>query len=157
VADYRFLTTWLLDCPREKVFEAVHDQERWPEWWRGMEEAVELRPGNGDGVGALTRQRWRSRLPYQIEFQVEIEQVERPHLMVGRAVGELTGTGTWRLYEAEGVTAALYMWEVATTKRWMNALAPLARPVFEWNHDWLMERGGEGIARLLGCRLLAVG
>ena len=28
----------------------------------------------------------------------------------------------------------------------MNLLAPLARPVFEWNHDWVMARGGEGIA-----------
>ena len=31
----------------------------------------------------------------------------------------------------------------------------IARPVFEWNHDRVMARGGEGIARLLGCRLLA--
>ncbi len=37
----------------------------------------------------------------------------------------------------------------------MNRLAPLLRPAFEWNHDWVMARGGEGIAGLLGCRLLA--
>ena len=35
---------------------------------------------------------------------------------------------------------------MATTKAWMNLLAPVARPVFEWNHDWVMARGGEGIA-----------
>jgi hypothetical protein len=29
--------------------------------------------------------------------------------------------------------------------------------VFAWNHDWVMARGGEGIAKLLGCRLLASG
>ena len=39
----------------------------------------------------------------------------------------------------------------------MNLIAPIARPVFEWNHDWVMSRGGEGIAKLLGCRLLASG
>ena len=157
MADYRFLTTWLLDCPRERVFEAIHDQESWPQWWRGMEEAVELRAGDGDGVGALARQRWRSRLPYRIEFEVTSERVERPHLMVGRAVGELNGTGIWRIYEEGGMTAAVYEWNVATTKAWMNLLAPVARPVFKWNHDWLMQRGGEGIADLLGCRLLAIG
>jgi hypothetical protein len=27
--------------------------------------------------------------------------------------------------------------------------------LYEWNHDWVMARGGEGIARLLGCNLLA--
>jgi hypothetical protein len=39
----------------------------------------------------------------------------------------------------------------------MNLLAPLGRSIFEWNHDWVMARGGEGIAQLLGCRLLANG
>ena len=40
-----FLTTWLLESPREPVWEAIYDQERWPEWWRGVEEAEEVRPG----------------------------------------------------------------------------------------------------------------
>jgi hypothetical protein len=124
VADYSFLTTWLLESPREPVFEAIYDQARWPEWWRGVEEAEELRPGGEDGIGT---------------------------------VGELSGVGLWRLYEQDGVTAVLYEWNVATSKAWMNLLAPLARPVFEWNHDWVMARGGEGIARLLGCRLLSSG
>jgi hypothetical protein len=51
----------------------------------------------------------------------------------------------------------LYEWNVATSKAWMNLLAPVARPVFEWNHDWVMARGGEGMARLLDCKLLANG
>ena len=55
------------------------------------------------------------------------------------------------------MTAVLYEWNVATSRAWMNLLAPVARPVFEWNHDWVMARGGEGIANLLGCRLLASG
>jgi hypothetical protein len=44
---------------------------------------------------------------------------------------------------------------VRTNKRWMTLIAPLARPAFEWNHDWVMRNGGEGLARLLGARLLA--
>jgi len=158
MAQYSFLTTWLLDSPREPVFEAIYDQARWPQWWRGVEEAEELRPGNGDdGVGTVARMVWKSLLPYRVGFEVTTTRVERPHLMEGDAVGELTGTGRWRLFEREGVTAVLYEWNVATTKAWMNLVAPVARPVFEWNHDWVMARGGEGIARLLGCRLLANG
>lgn len=159
MASYSFLTAWLLECEQERVFEAIHDQQRWPEWWPGAEEAEELVPGEegADGVGSVSRLVWRSRLPYRIEFEVTTERVERPHLMQGAAVGELTGTGRWRLFEREGVTAALYEWNVITTRRWMNLLAPVARPVFESNHDWLMARGGEGISRLLGCRLLASG
>ena len=43
-----------------------------------------------------------------------------------------------------------------TTQWWMNLLAPVARPVFKANHDYVMRNGGEGIAKLLGARLLAI-
>ena len=157
MASYRFLTAWLLDAPREAVWEAIYAQERWPEWWRGVDTAEELRSGDGDRIGAVSRMVWRSLLPYRVEFEVTTTRVERPHLIEGEAVGGLQGVGRWRLFERDGVTAVLYEWNVSTTKAWMNVLAPVARPVFEWNHDWVMARGGEGLARLLGCRLLASG
>lgn len=155
MADYSFLTTWLLDSPREPVWEAIYAQARWPEWWRGVEEAEEVKPGEENGLGSVSRLVWKSLLPYKVEFEVTTTRVERPHLLEADAVGELSGVGRWRLYEHEGVTAVLYEWNVATSKLWMNLLAPVARPVFEWNHDWVMARGGEGIAKLLGCELLA--
>ena len=154
--EYSLLTTWLLESPREPVWEALHDQERWPSWWRGVEVAEEIsRPPDGADVGTVSRLVWRSLLPYRVEFEILTTRVERPALLEGRASGELAGTGRWRLYEQDGVTAVLYEWDVRTTKPWMNRLAPLLRPAFEWNHDWVMARGGEGIAALLGCRLLA--
>jgi hypothetical protein len=156
MAEYAFLTTWLLETPREPVWEAIHDQARWPEWWRGVEEASELRQGDEIGLGAVSQMVWRSLLPYRVRFEVTTTRIEYPTLMEGRAAGELEGIGRWRLYEQDGVTAVLYEWNVRTTKRWMNAMAPLLRPVFEWNHDWVMRRGGEGISHLLGCRLLAI-
>jgi hypothetical protein len=155
MAHYAFLTTWLLDAPRLPVWEAIHDQASWPSWWRGVEESVELRPGDEEGVGSISRMVWKSMLPYRVSFEVTTTRVERPNLMEGHAVGELEGVGRWRLYEQDGVTAVLYEWNVATTRPWMNRLAPLLRPAFEWNHDWVMARGGEGIAGLLGCSLLA--
>jgi len=156
MSEYAFLTTWLLDSPRRPVWEAIHDQASWPSWWRGVEEAEELsRPENGDDVGTVSRLVWKSLLPYRVEFEVTTTRVEPQRLLEGHAVGELEGIGRWRFYEQDGVTAVLYEWNVATTKPWMNRLAPLLRPAFEWNHDWVMARGGEGIAKLLGCRLLA--
>ena len=60
------------------------------------------------------------------------------------------------LFEEDGVTAVTYEWNVHTTRAWMNALAPIARPIFAVNHDFVMRNGGEGLARLLGTRLLAL-
>jgi uncharacterized protein YndB with AHSA1/START domain len=156
MAEYAFLTTWLLDSPREPVWEAIHDQEQWPSWWRGVEVAEEVsRPPGGEDVGTVSRMVWRSLLPYRVEFEVTTTRVERPTLLEGEARGELEGTGRWRFLEQDGVTAVLYEWRVATTRPWMNRMAPLLRPAFEWNHDWVMARGGEGVAALLGCDLLA--
>src|SRR5690606_1012390 len=98
---------------------------------------------------------WRSTIPYPVEFEIETTRVERPHLLEGAATGTLRGTGRWRFFEGDRVTAVLYEWNVATTKRWMNALAPIGRPVFRWNHDRVMRAGGRGLARLLDVPLLA--
>jgi hypothetical protein len=155
VAAYRFLTAWLLESPIDPVWDAIYDAERWPEWWRGVESVVELDTGGEDKVGSLARHRWRSFLPYPVEFETRTTRVERPHLIEGDARGELAGVGRWRLFDRGGVTVVLYEWNVRTTRAWMNLVAPLARPVFRWNHDWVMRRGGEGIARRVGGRLLA--
>ena len=100
---------------------------------------------------------WRSRIPYELEFDFEVQRADAPREMVGRATGALAGSGHWRLFEQNGVTAVLYDWDVRTTKRWMNLIGPVARPVFEYNHDVVMRWGGEGLARRLDCNLLAAG
>jgi len=154
VAEYRFLTTWLLESPRQPVWDAIYDSERWPQWWKGVLEAEKLEEGDEAGVGQYGRYVWKSKLPYKLEFFVRTTKVAEPSLLEGDASGELTGVGRWRLFEENGVTAVLYEWNVTTTRAWMNALAPLARPVFAVNHDYVMRNGGTGLAELLGCRLL---
>ncbi|HXE99531.1 MAG TPA: SRPBCC family protein [Solirubrobacterales bacterium] len=156
---YEFLTTWCLEAPRERVWDAIWESERWPQWWRGVVASETLAEGDEAGVGQVERYTWRSRLPYDLDFEMTTTLVDRPHLLEGEAKGELAGVGRWRLFEEDGVgnnpvTAVVYEWNVHTTKPWMNLLAPIARPVFEWNHDWVMRNGGEGLAELLGCRLL---
>jgi hypothetical protein len=54
------------------------------------------------------------------------------------------------------VTVVRYHWSVKTAKAWMNLLAPIARPLFEWNHDVLMRWGGEGLAKLLGAKSISI-
>ena len=152
--EYRFLTTWVLDASREAVWDAIYHPERWPDWWTGVRAVRKLEEGDDDGVGSVYEQEWRGRVPYPVRFRVQTTRVELPHLIEGTADGELAGFGRWRFF-AGRETAVTYEWDVRTTKPWMNALAPIASPVFRSNHDWVMRRGGEGLARLLGARLLA--
>jgi hypothetical protein len=132
------------------VWEVLQDVERWPDWWRGVERTSVL----GDD---RYRVAWRSRIPYELEFDFAVRRVDRPRSMEGEASGGLEGSGHWRLFEQDGVTAVVYEWDVRTTRPWMNALVPVARPIFEYNHDTVMRWGGEGLARRLGSNLLAAG
>lgn len=126
------------------------ESERWPEWWRGVVSVQKLADGDPEGVGSLGRYRWRSRLPYTVEFLARITRVERPHLLEGRVCGELEGVGLWRLFEHGALTAVVYDWRVRTTRPWMNAIAPFARRLFVRNHDALMRWGAEGLSSRLG-------
>jgi hypothetical protein len=39
----------------------------------------------------------------------------------------------------------------------MNRIAPLARPAFAWNHDYVMRQGAHALASRLGAELVAYG
>jgi uncharacterized protein YndB with AHSA1/START domain len=147
---YEFITVWRVKAPLEMVWNEIYYSEKWPEWWRGVEEVTELKKGDDLGVGSIRRYTWKSTLPYRLVFDVETVRVEPMTVIEGIARGELSGRGVWNIkVEGEYVTAR-YDWSVDTTKAWMNLIAPLARPLFKWNHDIVMSWGAEGLARRLG-------
>jgi hypothetical protein len=155
MAAYSFLTTWCVDAPIDRVWDVIYASERYPEWWNGVRKVTELEPGGEHGVGSLSRLEWRSRLPYTLVFDLRVTRSQPPHLLEAQALGELEGIGIWRLYSGAAGTAVVYSWEVATTRRWMNRLSPLARPAFAWNHDYVMRQGAHGLATRLGVELVA--
>lgn len=152
---YEFVTVWRFDAPIEKVWEAIKHSESWNEWWKGVLKVVELKKGDEDGVGSIRRSTWKSQLPYTLEFDLEVLRIEPMTTIEARAFGELEGTGLWTLTaEDENTTRVRYDWRVKTTKSWMNFIAPLAKPFFKWNHNVIMNWGGQGLAKKLNCRLL---
>jgi hypothetical protein len=156
MADYEFVTVWRVEAPRERVWDAIYRSNDWPVWWRGVERVVEVVPGDERGVGSLRRYTWKSKLPYRLTFDMRTVRVEPLLLIEGAAEGELTGTGRWQFGGDETATVVRYDWRVRTTKPWMNAVSPVARPLFAWNHDVVMGWGAEGLARRLGARVVSV-
>ncbi len=154
--EYVFESTWRIAAPIEAVWEAIYHSENWPTWWREVERVDELVHGGDDGVGNIRRYLWKTRLPYKLAFEMRATRVQRPTLLEGVATGELNGVGRWRLQAAGDVTVVQYTWQVRTTKWWMNLLAPLARPLFKWNHQAVLRGGAQGLARLLRAPLLSV-
>lgn len=154
---FELVTHWHLAAPPEPVWRALTRVEEWPRWWRHVRSVQQLRAGDERGVGALRRVRWSSRLPYGIEIDVEVIEAVRQRRLRGRASGELEGEGLWELFPVGDTTRVRTTWRVELTKPWMRQLAPLAAPLFRWNHDGVMRAGGEGLAGYLGVALLQAG
>ncbi|HEX6137543.1 MAG TPA: SRPBCC family protein [Casimicrobiaceae bacterium] len=150
---YALTTRWVLAVPLEDVWTALTTPEAWPRWWRYVQSVERLRDGDAQGIGAVRRYTWSSRLPYRLTFDMTTTAMTRPTYIEGVARGELRGVGRWRLGSTGRHAHVEYEWTVTTGKRWMNALAPLLAPVFEWNHREVMAEGGRGLARHLGVPL----
>lgn len=153
MAYYEFFTNWQFKAPQERVWSLIFEPESWPGWWRGVEKVEKLQDGDANHVGAIHRYTWKSKLPYRLIFKMETTRVERFSLLEGRAIGELQGEGRWQL-SSEGsgeneITRVRYDWKVKTTRPWMNLTAPIARPLFSWNHNVIMAWGEAGLAQRL--------
>src|ERR1041385_2705010 len=138
---YDFVTVWRVKAPIETVWNEIYHSSDWPTWWKG--------------VGSIHRYTWKSKLPYRLSFDMQTVRVEPPRLLEGIAVGELQGRGLWQLSTEGNETIVRYDWNVVTTKRWMNLLSPIARPLFEWNHNVVMNWGAEGLQKRLGATVVA--
>lgn len=148
-ADFSLTTTWRLATPLHRVWAAIEDAGNWPAWWPYVTGVTLLASGDGTGLGSARRFHWRTALPYTLSFEARVVALQAPFALDAQVSGDLTGMGRWRLSRAGGMTLARYHWEVSASKPWMRSLAPLARPLFEWNHRRVMQAGREGLAAWL--------
>jgi hypothetical protein len=153
VADYSFMTTWNIRAPLADVWNTILDSRSWPSWWPSVLRVDELFPGDEQKTGNLSEITWRGALPYTLTFRVLVTTVIPMEYMDGLASGDLDGRGRWYFSHEQGITQVRYAWDVRTGKAWMNVLAPVLRPVFRWNHDGVMQKGGTGLAKKLNAEL----
>ncbi len=152
---YEFVTIWRFDAPIERVWKAIENSEKWGEWWKGVLRVEQIKAGDENGIGSIHRSTWKSALPYKLEFDTELVKIERLKIIEAKAFGELEGFGLWTFTAInDNETHVRYDWKVRVTKRWMNIFSPIAKPFFQWNHNVIMNWGGEGLAKKLGCKLL---
>jgi Polyketide cyclase / dehydrase and lipid transport len=156
MTQFSLTTTWLIEAPLEKVWDAIYESERWPSWWPYVVHVQESVRGENGGLGNVRRYTWRTRLPYRLSFDAKTTHIERLCLLEGIVDGELQGRGRWRFYRQDDIIAIRYDWEVNVGPLWMRHLVPLLRRLMKWNHDAVMLAGGKGLARHLGGRFLGM-
>lgn len=142
---FSLVSHWRIDAPLDRVWDALSHPEHWPQWWPYVRTVTPVRAGDADGLGAIRRFVWTSRLPYQLAFDVEVVELDQLRRIRGRASGQLDGEGVWELAPAAEATEVTYTWSVVLGSAWMRWIAPIAAPVFRWNHHGVMRAGAAGL------------
>ena len=148
-AHFDLVSHWRLPATVEQVWSALTDPESWPRWWPYVRSVQTLREGAADGLGAVRRIEWSTRLPYTMLIEIEAIEVVRFERLRGRSRGHLQGEGLWLLRPDGACTNLTYLWRVKLGKPWMRLLAPILAPVVRWNHNGLMRAGSAGLTRYL--------
>jgi hypothetical protein len=134
-SEYHFVSHWRIRGPVRLVYDILKDGENYCQWWRPA--YVRTDAFGTKKVRALVR----ARLPYTLDFTTELVREDPPHEIEIRASGELAGRGLWRLNENSGDVAVTFYWDVHAEKPWVKLLSPVLKPLFRWNHDWVMKTG----------------
>lgn len=156
MAEYWLVTVWRIEAPLAAVYAAVCEPLCWPEWWPDAQRVEQRQAGAADGVGRVLRCTWQGHLPYRLSFDLHTTRMQPLLAVEGAVDGDLQGTGRCLFAQEGTVTTVRHEWRVRTTRRWMNLLAPLARPLFTHNHALAMRHGGEGLARRLNARFIGL-
>jgi hypothetical protein len=148
---FEFFDEWRLAAALEVVWPVMRDIEAWPDWWPSVRSVTPVT----EGIPQTWKFRFRTRLPYDMGFAAELRGDEPQVGVEARVTGRVRGTGRCRAAVVDGGTLVRFDWWVRPEPSWMRMVAPVARPVFRWNHRALMAEGASGLARRLDTHLLA--
>jgi hypothetical protein len=142
--DYRFWHLWAVRATAARVFDALVDLARYPDWWPDIRAVEQLDDDTAEVI-------CRSTLPYGLTFRLH-RAVEDPDtgLMRVDMTGDLEGyvQGVVAEHRSAGALLAISQ-RVVVTKPLLRALAPVARPLFRANHALMMRRGQLGLRAYL--------
>ncbi|HEX8226253.1 MAG TPA: SRPBCC family protein [Candidatus Saccharimonadales bacterium] len=146
---YDFKSTWLVSVPAEAVEAVLLNLETWTSWWPGLESASVVKPVD-EVVGSIITCTWRSPAGYRLHMRMMITEYVPGRYIRFKSVGDLEGQGSWSFISPDGASTRMdIIWQVSTTRPWMNASGPILRPLFVYSHNLLMRRGNKGLQAYL--------
>jgi uncharacterized protein YndB with AHSA1/START domain len=148
MAAYSFVTHWRFAAPLEQVWQELDAADRYTEWWPAIRAYRDLTP-EIHGLGARAERVVRGVLPYELRYTTTVTRYVPPREIAYDAAGDLNGNGRFVLRDEAGETHVTFDWNVSTAGFWLNLLAPFLKPLFAWNHNWVMTQGERGLAARL--------
>ncbi|MEN8615151.1 SRPBCC family protein [Dehalogenimonas sp. THU2] len=151
---YNLLTRWRFDAPADRVWSLIYNAEALAGHWPGIRRFHILNIEEGLKAGCRIAVRVKS-LPGDLDFMLEVTEVEPGRRLALVCSGDLQGEGHWMVEERDGATLSEFSWNVATTEWFMNILGLLLKPLLIRSHDRTMAHGYEVLSEWLKQPLVA--
>jgi uncharacterized protein YndB with AHSA1/START domain len=143
---------WLIEGPIEDVFDLLTHSGTYPDWWAPCFKSAE--PADAEvAVGAKVRLRVRARLPYELDWNVTLVELDRPNVIVVDTTVRLSGRfrlrGPIRYTLTDGPDGVEVVNDqiLVSERRLPRPLRALAQRAFAYNHAWAFAVGGRGIQK----------
>jgi len=146
-SQYHFVTHWKIRGRVGMIYEILSDGKNYPQWWKPA--YLACREVGKHRIEALVR----AKLPYTLKFTTELVHENPKREIELRSVGELQGRGIWKFAQVGEWTEIEFTWDVEATKPIVRYLSFLVKPIFIWNHNWVMETGGVALQKEVNRRL----
>jgi uncharacterized protein YndB with AHSA1/START domain len=151
--EYRLGHRWLIKGPIDVVFDVLSHGDRFPEWWAPCFRTATTEDGAEPAVGNRIRYRVRARLPYDLDWDLIVRELEPPHTIETDAYVRLSGRFPMRgsirftLGETADGVEVINDQRFTTDRSLPRPFRALAQRAFAYNHAWAMRIGGRGLQK----------
>ena len=138
------MSDWIIPAPRQKVWQVLTATPfSWAAWWPELTKLQTLHVSNTT-IGTRFTCVWLAS-GYRLFCDFTVTAATAPSHISFAATGDLAGLAEWQFTQVGDNTQIHIVWDVVTTKWWMNLFGFVLKPIFNHNHNRLMASGQHGL------------
>jgi uncharacterized protein YndB with AHSA1/START domain len=147
---YHFGYRWLINGPIDVVFDLLSHAKDYPTWWSPCFKSAESDDAEV-AVGARSHLRVRSRLPYELVWDITLTELDRPNLIevdtIVRLSGRFPARGPIRYTLTAGPDGVEVVNDqvIVSERSLPRPMRALLQRAFAYNHAWAFRIGGRGL------------
>jgi uncharacterized protein YndB with AHSA1/START domain len=149
---YRLGYRWLIRGPIDVVFDLLSQARDFPTWWAPCFKSAES-DDTEVAIGSRSHLRVRSRLPYELVWDVTVIELDPPNVIAVDTIVRLSGRfplrGPIRYTLTEGPNGVEVVNDqvIVSERRLPRPLRALLQRAFAYNHAWAFRIGGSGLQK----------
>ena len=158
VKDYHFVTLWRFEATAAEVSDILQEPLDLPRWWPSVYlKVTEIKTGDESGLGSEYNLYTKGWLPYTLQWQFTVTEVNAPNGFSLEARGDFVGKGVWTLEQDSSFVNVTCDWRISAEKPLLRFFSPLLKPIFSANHHWAMRQEEESLKMELERKRLLFG